>query len=64
MTDHTDGDQFQANVPQERVQDNGNWDTGTPKDPGQGAKEDYWDGVSDENAEDGAGAGSGSASQG
>ncbi|WP_424949311.1 hypothetical protein [Deinococcus sp.] len=64
MTDHTDGDQFQTNVPQERVQDNQNWDTGTPKDPGQGAREDYWEDVSDENAEDEAGAGTGGTSNG
>ena len=56
--------QYRENVPQERVQDNENWDTGTPKDPGEGAKEEYWDETSDDNGEDDAGTGTGSASQG
>ena len=73
MTDRTDGAdssgqdadaQYRENVPQERVQDNENWDTGTPKNPGQGAKDEYWDGTSDENKEDDAGTGTGSSSNG
>ncbi|WP_425148091.1 hypothetical protein [Deinococcus sp.] len=65
MTDKTDGDvQYRQNVPQERVQDNENWDTGTPKNPGEAAKEEYWDDTSDANKEEDAGTGTGSASQG
>ena len=56
----TTGDQpvdveYQENVPQEQVQDNANWDTGTEKDPPAEDKQEYWDKVSDEQREDGAG---------
>lgn len=56
----TTGDQpveveYQENVPQEQVQDNATWDTGTEKDPPEADKQDYWDKVSDEAKEDGAG---------
>ncbi|GGJ62334.1 hypothetical protein [Deinococcus aquiradiocola] len=43
--------QFEENVPQEQVQDNANWDTGTPKDPPAEDKEGYWEQVTDENAD-------------
>jgi hypothetical protein len=64
----TTGDQpvnveYQENVPQEQVQDNANWDTGTEKDPPPEDKKEYWDQVSDENQEDGAGMGTGGAGQ-
>ncbi|MGY2893051.1 hypothetical protein [Deinococcus sp. UYEF24] len=56
----TTGDQpvnveYEKNVPQEQVQDNAKWDTGTEKDPPEADKQEYWDQVTDENAEDGAG---------
>ncbi|ULH15672.1 hypothetical protein MF271_03255 [Deinococcus sp. KNUC1210] len=51
--------QYSENVPQERVQDNENWETGTPKQVDEETKEDYWDGANDENAEDDAGTGTG-----
>ncbi|WP_424949308.1 hypothetical protein [Deinococcus sp.] len=54
----TTGDQpveYQENVPQEQVQDNANWDTGTEKDPPAEDKQEYWDQVTDENKEQGAG---------
>ncbi|GGQ98248.1 hypothetical protein [Deinococcus ruber] len=63
MTDNTGGAeqggevQYRENVPQERVQDNENWDTGTPKQVDEEQKEEYWDDASDENAEDDAGTG-------
>jgi hypothetical protein len=51
--------QAKDNVPQEAAVTNENWDTGTPKDPGQGAKDGYWNEVSDENAETDAGTATG-----
>lgn len=62
----TTGDQpvdveYEKNVPQEQVQDNAKWDTGTEKDPPPEDKQEYWDQVTDENAEEGAGMGTGGA---
>ncbi|WP_407570624.1 hypothetical protein [Deinococcus altitudinis] len=56
----TTGDQpvnveYEKNVPQEQVQSNEKWDTGTEKDPSEADKQEYWDQTTDENAEDGAG---------
>jgi hypothetical protein len=53
--------QYEEQVPQEQVQDNAAWDTGTEKDPPEGDKQEYWDRVSDENGEEDAGAGTGGA---
>lgn len=51
--------QAKENVPQEAAVTNETWDTGTPKDPGQGDKDQYWDQVSDEHAEPEAGTATG-----
>ncbi|WP_104991290.1 hypothetical protein [Deinococcus sp. NW-56] len=45
----------QDNVPQEQVQDNPNWQTGTPKTPNEGQTDAHWGQVGDENADAGAG---------
>lgn len=58
------GAEYEKNVPQEQVQDNDKWDTGTEKDLPTEDKKEYWDQVSDENAENGAGMGTGGAGQG
>ena len=55
--------QSEDNVPQEQVQDNAKWNTGTEKDPPQEDKDAYWDQVSDDNQEEEAGAGTGGAGQ-
>lgn len=43
------------NVPQEQVQDNPNWQTGTPKTPGEEQTDAHWDQAGDGNADAGAG---------
>lgn len=53
--------EYEKNVPQEQVKDNSAWDTGTEKDPPEEDKEEYWNQVSDENQEEGAGMGTGGA---
>ena len=53
--------EYEKNVPQEQVQSNEKWDTGTEKDPPEADKQEYWEQVTDENAEDGAGMGTGGA---
>lgn len=56
--------EYETNVPQEQVQENATWDTGSDKDLPSADKKEYWQQVSDENAEDGAGMGTGGAGQG
>lgn len=58
------GAEYEKNVPQEQVQDNDKWDTGTEKDLPTEDKKEYWDQVSDENGESDAGTGTGGAGQG
>lgn len=42
-------------MPQEQIQNNDKWDTGTEKALLMTDKNEYWDQVSDENAENGTG---------
>ena len=51
------GVQYEKNVPQEQVQNNDKWDTGTEKDLPTTDKNEYRDQVSDEYAKNGAGTG-------
>ena len=51
------GIKYEKNVPQEHVQNNDKRDTGTEKDLPTTDRNEYWDQVSDENAENGAGTG-------
>lgn len=44
----------QDNVPQEQVQDNPNWQTGTPKTPGEDQTDSHWAQAGDDNADAGA----------
>ncbi len=53
------GAEYERNVPQEQVQNNDRWDTGTEKKLPTEDKSEYWEQVSDENAENGAGMGTG-----
>ncbi|WP_135228691.1 hypothetical protein [Deinococcus fonticola] len=44
-----------ANVPQETINDQGQWNTGTPKDPGDAVTQGIYPDASDANADAGAG---------
>lgn len=51
------GAEYETNVPQEQVQNNDRWDTGSGKELPTEDRKEYWGQVSDENAENGAGMG-------
>lgn len=51
----SDGTGPQDNVPQENIETNANWDTGSEKTPSQNQENQYWDQVGDDNRDGGAG---------
>lgn len=52
-TDKTGEDQAHSNVPEDRIMDRAQWNTGTPKNPGDPATEGQYPGVSEANAQAG-----------